>query len=264
MRPRQCLAGELEELEGVKWLLRGLLETRLHGAEAGIGEASAKAFGGVATLVEMMIVEEGVEGGMGGLDLCFRSATEEAMPLGELQRVAEHVQLRECGLIGGGRPVLLNIIHCCTPILDLLWCPLSLVQEVIVQILEPSLESREGGFLSDSEAFLHFCCNAECSTALPLDPLADLRPVEVIQVALSTAAGRMDGSHLRESLLNELLREEFAEGIQDDAIADAEEEVEWCRHDALGIDGEERRMSAIDGMLVCRSAVARGGEKALM
>ncbi len=69
MRPRQCLAGELEESEGVKWLLRGLLEERLHGAKASVGERAAQALSCVATLIEMMIVEKGVELRMVGLDL---------------------------------------------------------------------------------------------------------------------------------------------------------------------------------------------------
>lgn len=43
----------------VRWFVRLplLLEEGLHGAEAGIGERSAEAFGSVATLVEMMLVE---------------------------------------------------------------------------------------------------------------------------------------------------------------------------------------------------------------
>ena len=109
-----------------------MLEERPHGTKGSIGKTTAEAFGGVAALIEMMIVEKGVEGGMSGLNLRLGSATEESMPLGELEGVAEHVQLRECGLRGGRRPVLLDIIHCRTPILDLLRCPLLLEQEVIV------------------------------------------------------------------------------------------------------------------------------------
>ena len=237
---------ELEELEGVKWLLRALLEEGLHGTEAGIGEASAEAFGGVAALVEMVIVEEGVEGGMGGLNLCLRSTTEEAMPLSELEGVPQHVELRECGLRGGGRPMLLDVIHCCPPILDLLRRPLLLVEQMGVQILEPSLESREGGLLRGSEVSLLFSCSAECSIAFSLDPLADLWPIEVVEVALSTASSRMDCCDGFQSLLDQLLREEFAEYIEDDAIADTEEEVEWCGDDALGREGEERRVLGIE------------------
>ena len=97
-----------------------MLEERLHGAKGSISKAAAEAFGGVAALVEMMIVKECVEGGMSGLNLCLGGATEEAMALGEFEGVAEHVQLRECSLRGSRRPVLLDVIDCCTPILDLL------------------------------------------------------------------------------------------------------------------------------------------------
>ncbi len=59
-------------------------------------------------------------------------------------------------------------------------------------------------------------------------------------------------------------REQLAECIEVDAIADAEEEMKWSGNDALWTDGEKRLMCAIDGMLVCRSAVARGGEEVLV
>jgi len=58
----------------------------------------------------------------------------------------------------------------------------------------------------------------------------------------------MDGFHLLQCLLDEFLREEFAECIEDDAIADAEEEVERSGHDALRWDREESLLA--DGMEV--------------
>jgi hypothetical protein len=50
------------------------------------------------------------------------------------------VELREGGLAGLLTPVLLYVIHCCTPFLDLLRFPVVLVEEKLVQVLEPSLE----------------------------------------------------------------------------------------------------------------------------
>ena len=43
----------------------------------------------------MLLVEERVEGRMKGLDLRLRYATEESMSLGEVNRVVQHVKLRE-------------------------------------------------------------------------------------------------------------------------------------------------------------------------
>ena len=74
----------------------GLLgEHWLHRTKGGISERAAKSFGSVVRLVAMLLVEEGVESRMEGLDLILRDATEETMPLGEVDRVVQHVKLRE-------------------------------------------------------------------------------------------------------------------------------------------------------------------------
>lgn len=57
----------------------------LHSAKGRIGERAAQAFSCVAALIQMMLVEEGVELSMEGLDLSFRRTAEEAMALSELQ-----------------------------------------------------------------------------------------------------------------------------------------------------------------------------------
>ena len=61
-----------------------------------------------------------------------------------------------------------------------------------------------------------------------------------------------------------LLAQQLAERVEDDAIADAEEEVEWRRHDALGRDGEQRLLAHSPRVLVCGSAIASGGEEAFV
>ena len=104
----------------------------MHGAEGSIGEAAAEAFRLVVSHVEMLLVEEALELIVIGLNLRLGGSSEESMPLGEFEGVAEHVELRKSGLRGGRRPILLDVIHCRTPALDLLRCPLLLVQEVIV------------------------------------------------------------------------------------------------------------------------------------
>ena len=98
-------------------------------------------------------------------------------------------------------------------------------------------------------------------TASPLDPLADLRSVEVVQVGCTAATRRMDGSNALQRRLHALLAQQLAECIEDDAIADTEEEVEGSGNDALGRDGEERLLACRMRVLVCWSAVARGGEE---
>ena len=77
----------------------------------------------------------------------------------------------------------------------------------------------------------------------------------------AAAASRVNSSDGFQCRLDSLLAQQLAERIEDDAIADTEEEMEGSGHDALRMDGEERRVSAIEGMLVCWSAVARGGEE---
>ena len=73
--------------------------------------------------------------------------------------------------------------------------------------------------------------------------------------------------HSRDALqrrLNALFAQQLAERVEDDAIADAEEEMEWCGDDALRLDGEEWTVGAIDGMFVCRSAITWGMEEVLV
>jgi hypothetical protein len=134
----------------------------------------------------------------------------------------------------------------------------------MMKLLQPAREdgvsgsgrSREGGGGSGSRE--------ECGAAFSLDPLTDLRPVEVVQVALASAACRVDGRHLLESVLDEFLAQQFAEGFENDAVADAEEEVERGGHDALGWDGEERTLLWVERVTVRWSAMTRGGEEAFV
>ena len=48
----------------------------------------------------------------------------------------------------------------------------------------------------------------------------------------------MHGFDRLQCLLDQWLAQQLAECIKDDAIADAEEEMEWSRNNALGRDGE--------------------------
>ena len=91
--------------------------------------------------------------------------------------------------------------------------------------------------ISGEASFLFSSC-AECRTAVFLDELADLGPVELEQITLSSATSRMDGFDRLQGLLDQLLREEFTEGLENDAVADAEEEMERSWYDAIRIDGE--------------------------
>jgi hypothetical protein len=115
-------------------------EDGLHGAKGGVGQAAAHAFGFIARHVEMLVVEEALEFEVIGLDLRLGDAAKEAMPLSKLQRVAQHVQLGECILPSLSTPVLLDIVDCGAPLLDFLCCPVALVQQMIVQLLQPAGE----------------------------------------------------------------------------------------------------------------------------
>lgn len=110
------------------------------------------------------------------------------MTLGELQRVEQHVKLRECGLLGLRLPVLMDVIDRRTPVLDLLRSPLLFMEEMIMQLLQPAGEDGVGGLLLSSEAVRLLSCCADTRTASLLDPLANLGPIEIIQITLPTAA----------------------------------------------------------------------------
>ena len=97
---------------------------------------------------------------------------------------------------------------------------------------EPAREDGVSGLLLSGEADLLPSCYADTRTASLLDPLANLGPVELEQIALATAPSRVDSGHLLECLLDELLAQQLAECIEDDAIRD----------DAIRIDGEESEM----------------------
>jgi xanthine/CO dehydrogenase XdhC/CoxF family maturation factor len=65
----------------------------------------------------------------------------------------------------------------------------------------------------------------------------------------------MDGGDALQRRLDTLLAQQLAERIENDAIADAEEEMEGGRNDTLGKDGEEWLLACGARMLVCCSAV---------
>jgi hypothetical protein len=174
----------------------------------------------------MLLVKEGVEGSMEGLDLCLRRATEKMVALSELDRVVQHVELRKCGLRGLGTPVLMDIVDCRTPIGELLRCPLALVQQMIVQLLQPACEDGVRCSDSSSDVAGSSSRSEECGAASLLDPLANLGPVEIIEITLASAASRVDGRHTLQRLFDVFLTQQLIECIEDDAIADAEEEVE--------------------------------------
>ena len=64
--------------------------------------------------------------------------------------------------------------------------------------------------------------------------------------------------------LDAILAHQLAKCIENDAITDAQEEVERSGDDALRGDEEERRMSAVDGVLVAWHAIASGLEEAAL
>jgi len=83
------------------------------------------------------------------------------MALGELQRVEQHMKLRECGLLGLRLPVLMDVIDCFAPVLDLLRRPLLFMEEMIMQLLQPAGEDGVSGLLLSSEADLLLSCCAD-------------------------------------------------------------------------------------------------------
>ena len=133
----------------------------------------------------MLLVEEGIEGSMKGLNLSLGDATEESPSLDEVNGVMQHVQLGKCGLRGLCRPVGVNVAHHAAPSVDIGGSPLVRAKQAMMQLLQPAREDGVRGFRCYRD--VGSSCE-ECSTALPLDPLADFRPIEIIEIALATAA----------------------------------------------------------------------------
>ena len=65
----------------------------------------------------------------------------------------------------------------------------------------------------------------------------------------------MNCFHCLQRLLNELLAEQLAECIEDDAIADAKKEMERSGNDAFRDDDEKRLLAGGTRMFVVCSAV---------
>lgn len=183
------------------------------------------------------------------------------MTLSEVDGVMQHMQLWKWLRMCFRLPVLMNVAHHAAPCVDIGRCPVARAKQAMMQLLQPAGEDGVGGLR---------CCwdigssCEECGAAFPLDPLADLRPVEVVQVSSAAAASGVHGGDALQRCFDALFAQQFAECIEDDAIANAKEEVERSRHDVLRRDREERRMSAINGMFVCRSAITRRVEEIVL
>ena len=102
-----------------------MLEEGLHGAKGSIGEASSESLGHIVRHVTMLLVEEGVENSVAGLGLSLRDSTEESKALCEFDRVSQHVKLREGLRVSFGLPVLLDVIDCGAPGIDIAGSPLA-------------------------------------------------------------------------------------------------------------------------------------------
>ena len=184
----------------------------------------------------MLLVEEGIEGCMEGLNLSLRCAAEESPSLDEVNGVVQHVQLWKCVLSSLGTPVLMDISHHTAPCINIACCPSVRTKQAVMQLLQPARKDRVRGFR---------CCRdvgsgcEECSTAFSLDPLADFGPVEIVEIALPAATSGMHRGDCLQRCLEALLAQQLAECVENDAITDTEEEMERSRNDALGRDGEE-------------------------
>src|SRR5680860_119363 len=74
----------------------------------------------------------------------------------------------------------------------------------------------------------------------------------------------MDGLDALHCLHHMLLAQQLREHIEDDAIVDAEEEVQWSGNDASRVDGEEGRLPWMEGVSVAWLAIALLEEQSLV
>ena len=205
-------------------------------------EAPPHPLGCVARQVAVVVVEELIEHRVVGLNLRLRRAAEKAIPLGEVDGMVEHVKLRERSDAGLRYPVLMNICHCGTPGVDIGGCPLLGVKQRMMHFHQPAGEDgmRGSGFGG------RFRNCEKTAAALLLHPLGDLLPIEVPQVRQTTATGRVNCFDAANSFQHRLLAEETRKYLHDDAIADAEEDVQWSWDDAIRCDGEESWLMRIE------------------
>jgi len=131
------------------------------------------------------------------------------------------------------------------------------VQQMVVQLLQPALEDGEGGAGGCIDTAIARGSCQQCGAAILLETLANLRPVEIVKIALATAASRMNRRYLLQRLLDKFLSQQFAEYIEDDAIADTQEEVQRSGHDAFGIDLQQCWLSRMKRVTISFSAVTR-------
>src|SRR6478735_12206058 len=132
------------------------------------------------------------------------------MPLSEVDRVMQHVQLGKGSLRGLCAPVLMDITHHAAPCLDLIAAPVTRAQQAMLQLLQPAREDGVRGSGGSRDVLLLCGCSEKSRAAFSPDPLADLWPVEVVQVSSATAARRVHGGDALQRCLYALLAQQLA------------------------------------------------------
>ena len=82
------------------------------------------------------IIILGVQQNWGGHNLCDR------LTFSEFNGVSEHVELREWLRVGFRLPVLLDVIDCGAPGVDISWSPVARVEKRMVQLFAASGRGR--------------------------------------------------------------------------------------------------------------------------
>lgn len=155
------------------------------------------------------------------------------MTLSELDGVMQHVKLRECSDGGLGTPVLMDVTHCSAPCIDICCGPVVGAKQAVMQLLQPAGEDGVGGRGCSRQGDRGSSSSQHTRAALPHDPFADLGSIEVVQVSCAAAASRVHGLDARYCLQHCAFPQQLAECVENDAIANPEEEMKWSRDDAL-------------------------------
>jgi len=72
----------------------------------------------------------------------------------------------------------------------------------------------------------------------------------------------MDRGDSLQSRLDSLLAQQLAERVENDAIANAEEKMEWSEHDVLRENGQQGWLIGMNEVMVALSAIASATEEA--
>ena len=88
--------------------------------------------------------------------------------------------------------MLMDVIYCAAPCIDIATRPVVGTKKRMVQLLQPAGEDRVRGGGSSRKGGMCISSSEYAGAALLLDPLADLGPIEIVEIAEAAASSRVN------------------------------------------------------------------------